>query len=132
MGRAEQARTILTKVAGAEFANAELTSIRAALSAEKGTCAELFSRTLRLPLIVGILLAILQQVTGINVFLYFGTTIFKNMSASTGVHAGMLQQIVIGGAAPSRSSPSPPWTSGRSRLCSSAPPAWASACWRWA
>ncbi len=57
-----------------------------------------FPRALRLPLIVGILLAVLQQVTGINVFLYFGTTIFKNMSASTGVDAGMLQQIVIGGA----------------------------------
>jgi MFS family permease len=48
--------------------------------------------------VVGILLAILQQVTGINVFLYFGTTIFKTMSASTGVDAGMLQQIIIGGA----------------------------------
>jgi sugar porter (SP) family MFS transporter len=98
MGRVEQAKTILTKVAGEEFASTELASIRAALSTERGNWAELFSRALRLPLVVGILLAILQQVTGINVFLYFGTTIFKNMSASTGVDAGMLQQIVIGGA----------------------------------
>ena len=44
------------------------------------------------------MLAILQQVTGINVFLYFGTTIFKTMSASTGVAAGMLQQLIVGGA----------------------------------
>lgn len=98
MGHASKAETILTKVAGADFARAELGSIREALSGEKGNWAELFSRTLRLPLIVGILLAILQQVTGINVFLYFGTTIFKNMSASTGVDAGMLQQIIVGGA----------------------------------
>ena len=98
MGRVDQARAILQKVAGEEFAQAELSSIRTALSAIKGTWAELFSPRLRLPLIVGILLAILQQVTGINVFLYFGTTIFKNMSASTGVDAGMLQQLVIGGA----------------------------------
>jgi sugar porter (SP) family MFS transporter len=98
MGRAEQAKAILTKVAGEDFARAELASINEALSGEKGNWAELFSRALRLPLVVGILLAILQQVTGINVFLYFGTTIFKNMSASTGVDAGMLQQIVIGGA----------------------------------
>jgi len=97
-GRAEEAKTILTKIAGEDFARAELASIREALSAERGNWAELFSRALRLPLIVGILLAILQQVTGINVFLYFGTTIFRNMSASTGVDAGMLQQIVIGGA----------------------------------
>jgi len=98
MGRAEEAKTILTKVAGGEFAQAELASIREALSAERGNWAELFSRALRLPLAVGILLAVLQQVTGINVFLYFGTTIFKNMSASTGVDAGMLQQIIVGGA----------------------------------
>jgi sugar porter (SP) family MFS transporter len=98
MGRTEQAKTILTKVAGQDFAQTELASIRAALSTERGNWAELFSRTLRRPLMVGILLAFLQQVTGINVFLYFGTTIFKHMSASTGVDAGMLQQIVIGGA----------------------------------
>ena len=98
MGRAEQAKTILTKVAGEDFARTELASINEALSSERGNWAELFSRALRLPLVVGILLAVLQQVTGINVFLYFGTTIFKNMSASTGVDAGMLQQIVIGGA----------------------------------
>jgi MFS family permease len=49
-------------------------------------------------LVIGIALAILQQVTGINVFLYFGTTIFKSMSASTGVDAGLLQQIIINGA----------------------------------
>jgi SP family xylose:H+ symportor-like MFS transporter len=98
MGQAEQAKAILTKVAGEDFAQAELASIRAALSAEKGNWSEVFSRALRRPLTVGILLAVLQQVTGINVFLYFGTTIFKNMSASTGVDAGMLQQIVIGGA----------------------------------
>jgi MFS family permease len=98
MGRAEQAKIILTKVAGEEFARTELASIHEALSAERGNWAELFSRSLRLPLMVGILLAVLQQVTGINVFLYFGTTIFKNMSASTGVEAGMLQQIIVGGA----------------------------------
>jgi sugar porter (SP) family MFS transporter len=98
MGRAEQAQTILTKVAGEDFSKAELASIRAALSTQSGKWTDLFSRKLRLPLSVGILLAILQQVTGINVFLYFGTTIFKNMSASAGVEAGMLQQIVIGGA----------------------------------
>ncbi|MEI6391817.1 MAG: sugar porter family MFS transporter [Verrucomicrobiota bacterium] len=98
MGRPEQAKAILAKVGGEDFAQTELAAIRSTLSVERGAWADLFSRALRLPLLAGILLAILQQVTGINVFLYFGTTIFKNMSASTGVDAGMLQQIVIGGA----------------------------------
>lgn len=98
MGRAPQAQAILAKVAGDAFARSEMAGIRDSLSVEKGTWGEVLSRALRRPLLVGIALAILQQVTGINVFLYFGTTIFKNMSASTGVDAGMLQQIVIGGA----------------------------------
>ncbi len=96
-GRDDQARAILEKVGGREFAAAESASIRAALSQQQGTWGEVFSRKLRLPLLVGIALAVLQQVTGINVFLYFGATIFKNMSASTGVDAGLLQQIVING-----------------------------------
>jgi sugar porter (SP) family MFS transporter len=96
--REERARHILEKVGGPEFAGAELESIRSALSQEKGTWEELFSARLRLPLWIGVLLAILQQVTGINVFMYFGATIFKTLSASTGVNAGLLQQIIINGA----------------------------------
>ncbi len=98
MNWVEEAKSILAKVGGEESARIELASIREALSAEKGTWGELLSARLRRPLVVGVCLAVLQQVTGINVFLYFGTTIFKNMSASTGVHAGMLQQIIVGGA----------------------------------
>jgi MFS family permease len=48
--------------------------------------------------VLGIALAILQQVTGINVFMYFGTTIFNNLSAETGIDAGMLNQAIIGGS----------------------------------
>ncbi len=98
MNRAAEAEAILTRVGGAQHAREELVRIREGLAKETGRWGELFSGSLRPPLTVGILLAILQQVTGINVFMYFGTTIFKNMSASTGVEAGMLQQIIIGGA----------------------------------
>ena len=94
----ERARAILEKVAGKTYAAAEISTINAALGAEKGTWTELLSPALRRPLVAGVLLAIFQQVTGINVFIYFGTTIFRNLSASTGVEAGMLQQIVVGGA----------------------------------
>lgn len=96
--REPEARGILSKVAGPAFAETETASIRASLASEQGTWSELFSRRLRRPLLVGIALAVLQQVTGINVFLYFGATIFKSLSASTGVDAGLLQQILINGA----------------------------------
>jgi len=94
----ERARSILAKVGGAAFADAELASIRDAISREQATWGALLSRQLRRPLLLGIALAILQQVTGINVFMYFGATIFRTMSASTGVDAGLLQQVVINGA----------------------------------
>ena len=96
--REDKARQILEKVGGAEFAKAEFDSIKAALSNEQGTWGELFSARLRLPLFIGVALAILQQITGINVFLYFGATIFKTLSANTGVDAGLLTQIIINGA----------------------------------
>jgi len=97
--REEQAAAILTKVGGAEFAACEVAAIRAAIFQEQGTWAELFSPKLRRPLVIGIALAVLQQVTGINVFLYFGTSIFKILGKQTGVDAGLLTQIVINGAA---------------------------------
>ena len=96
--REAEALAILRRVAGDGFATSEVANIRSAISAESGTWAEVFSPRLRRPLLIGIALAVLQQITGINVFMYFGTTIFKNMSASTGVDAGMLQQFILGGA----------------------------------
>ncbi|MCX6878089.1 MAG: sugar porter family MFS transporter [Verrucomicrobia bacterium] len=96
--RDDRARLILTKVAGADFAAAEAAAIRESLAGEQGTWAELFSPRLAVPLGLGVALAILQQVTGINVFLYFGTTIFNNLSAQTGIDAGMLNQAIIGGS----------------------------------
>ena len=92
--RDEQARIILSKVAGEGFATDESAAIRGSLAGEESTWRELFSPRLKIPLILGISLAILQQVTGINVFMYFGATIFKTMSQST----GMLAQAIIGGS----------------------------------
>ena len=96
--RDEKARVILAKVAGAEFAAVESAAIRESLAGEESSWRELFSPRLKIPLMLGIALAILQQVTGINVFMYFGTTIFNNMSSKTGVDAGMLAQAIIGGS----------------------------------
>jgi len=45
-------------------------------------------------LVIGIVLAVLQQVTGINVFLYFGTEIFKRMGSET--NAALLQTVIVG------------------------------------
>lgn len=96
--RADEAQKVLSKVAGEDFARSEYAAIREAVAGETGTWNEIFSRALRTPLLLGVSLAMLQQLTGINVFLYFGATIFKGMSQSTGVDAGLLTQIVINGS----------------------------------
>lgn len=96
--RDDRALAILRRVGGNEFAKTEAAGIRAALAQERGTWNEVFSPGLRRPLLIGIALAILQQVTGINVFMYFGATIFKSLSSATGVDAGLLQQMIINGA----------------------------------
>ena len=96
--RDRDALAILRRVGGPAFAETESAGIRAALAQERGTWGELFSPRLRRPLFIGIALAVLQQITGINVFMYFGATIFKNLSSSTGVDAGLLQQMIINGS----------------------------------
>ena len=60
-GDDDKAGRILEKVGGAEFARAEFAAIKASVSQEKGTWGELFSAKLRLPLVIGVLLAVLQQ-----------------------------------------------------------------------
>jgi sugar porter (SP) family MFS transporter len=98
MGRDTEAKVILTKVGGAAFAESEYGGVKAAAARDEGGWAALLSPRLRRPLAIGIALAVLQQVTGINVFMYFGATIFRNMSASTGVDAGLLEQAIINGS----------------------------------
>jgi sugar porter (SP) family MFS transporter len=94
--REDEAVATLTKVGGTEFAQNEVAGIRNSIAEEKGTWTEVFSPALRLPLILGISLAVLQQVTGVNVFMYFGTTIFKSMARGNEATAGMIQQSLVG------------------------------------
>lgn len=96
--REGQAIDILSRIGGTAAARSEFANISDALAREGGTWEELFSPKMRKPLLLGVALAILQQVTGINVFMYFGASIFKSMSSSTGVDAGLLQQMIINGA----------------------------------
>jgi SP family arabinose:H+ symporter-like MFS transporter len=76
-GREEEALAVLTKVNTAETAAAEIVSVRAALALEKGALSELFQPGFRTALLVGVGLAIFQQITGINAVLYYAPRIFE-------------------------------------------------------
>ena len=92
--RSDEALEILTRVNGAQYAQTELLEIKDAIAHESGSIKQLFQPGMKIVLVIGIVLAVLQQVTGINVFLYFGTEIFKKMGSET--NAALLQTVVVG------------------------------------
>ena len=92
--RRQEAFQILARVDGKEQAEEEISRLDAVLQQERGTIADLLQPRLRGVLLLGIALAVLQQVTGINVFLYYGPEIFKNLG--DGTNAALLQTIIVG------------------------------------
>ncbi len=87
MGRRDDARASLVKVDGPELADAELTTLEADLDAEalegQATWGEVFSPMLRRALLVGIGLAVFQQITGINAIIYYANEIFAEAGFTT-------------------------------------------------
>jgi len=94
-GWAERAERVLARIGGAEHARAELGRIEAAIAEEEESLEQLFRPGLRTALVIGIVLAVLQQVTGINVFLYYGPEIFKGLAGAR-IDAALLQTAVVG------------------------------------
>jgi sugar porter (SP) family MFS transporter len=94
--REPEALAVLERIGGAAAAAQEVEAVREALRHESGSLAQLLQPGLRRVLVIGVALAVLQQVTGINVFLYFGAEIFKQLGEH--VDAALLQQVVVGAA----------------------------------
>lgn len=93
-GFREKAHGILSKIGGSAYANSEARSIEATLDQEVESIGQLFRTGWRKVMILGIGLAILQQVTGINVFMYYAPEIFKKLGS--GADSALLQTIVVG------------------------------------
>ncbi len=82
-GRREQALRVLTEINGPDVARSEANQIEETLSMEEGRFSELFT-TFRRPLLLGIMLAGLQQVSGITPLFSFLPEIFRSAGAATG------------------------------------------------
>jgi len=93
-GRTPEAERVLARVVGPAAVRGEIATIASAADDEPGSLAQLLRPGLRRALGIGIALAVLQQVTGINVFLYYAPEIFKQLGA--GVDVALLQTIVVG------------------------------------
>lgn len=76
-GHIDQARAVLKKIRVSELVEEELSQIRLSAGQKKGRWSELGGKLLRPAMIVGVGLAVAQQVTGINTVIYYAPTIFK-------------------------------------------------------
>lgn len=92
--RGEEAMRILERMNGSKQAHVAIEQIRKSLGNEAGSITQLFRPGLRIALLVGIILAILQQVTGINAIMYYAPEIFKH--AGSGTNASFIETIIVG------------------------------------
>jgi SP family arabinose:H+ symporter-like MFS transporter len=83
MGRRDQAIDVLAKISGSGAAAREAAEIENSLASEEGHISELFT-AFRRPLLLGIMLAGLQQISGITPLFSFLPEIFRAAGTATG------------------------------------------------
>jgi len=97
-GRDDDARQVLEQVSGPEQAAADVAAVKASLDAEaqmeQAPLRELFHPAMRLVLTIGISVAILQQITGINSVFFYAPMIFEQ--SGIGTDASFMQAILVG------------------------------------
>jgi sugar porter (SP) family MFS transporter len=76
-GREDEARRILTRADSAAAAAAGIRDIQDTLALEEGSFREIFQPAFRRPLLIAVVLAVFQQITGINAILYYAPRIFE-------------------------------------------------------
>lgn len=95
-GRNDDALEVLVKTSGKEFAAAELKEIEETLkNQEESTFSDLLAPKIKPLLFIGIILAVFQQITGINTIMYYAPKIFANVGQSN--DSALFQTILIGG-----------------------------------
>lgn len=95
-GRRDAALATLTKLSGRQEAQAQATEISDAIAAEQGAKISLRQPRLRLPLMIAISLAVLQQITGINTILYYGSIIFTEHTRAQSAASAIGANAIIG------------------------------------
>ncbi len=77
-GRKEEAKSILASIHGAEIANKEIVEIENSLSQERSsTKVSILTKGILGIVVIGTILSVLQQFTGINAVMYYGADIFE-------------------------------------------------------
>ncbi len=95
-GRTDEAFQVLVKTSGITSAGTELAEIKQTLTKhEESTFRDLLAPKIRPLLNIGIILAVFQQITGINTIMYYAPKIFANVGQSN--DSALMQTILIGG-----------------------------------
>ncbi len=94
INRQQEAQKILYTVRPKAAADKEFNDILHAKSRAKTTSVSLLHPSVRIPLIIGIVLAVLQQFSGINAIIYYGPNIFQ--SAGLDSSNALMFQVIIG------------------------------------
>jgi sugar porter (SP) family MFS transporter len=92
-GREDEAREVLHRVRDQGDIDAEIAEVRE-LSTRRSSWREILNPALRHVMIIGIALAVFQQITGINTIIYYAPTLLS--SAGLGNSAALLANVVNG------------------------------------
>lgn len=92
--RTDAALKILRSVREGDASSQEYQTIVSATETKKTSNRSVFSKAVRYPLFIGIMLAVFQQFCGINAIIYYGPKIFETAGLTTG--SALQTQIVIG------------------------------------
>jgi sugar porter (SP) family MFS transporter len=94
-GHYERAKAILRRTSSEDAVQGVIDEIGARIREESGTYRELLGLALRKPLTLAILLAAIQQITGVNTVLFYGSILFaEHTGASTTQAIGM--NVIVG------------------------------------
>jgi SP family arabinose:H+ symporter-like MFS transporter len=93
-GNDDDALDTLAKVNGEREGRNVLKEIKESLGQEVGTLSDLFSKRLKPALIIGIVLALFSQITGINAIIYYAPEIFKGVGFAS--ESALMQTVLIG------------------------------------
>jgi SP family arabinose:H+ symporter-like MFS transporter len=93
-GKDDDALDTLEKVNGAGEGRNVLNEIKESLGQEVGTLSDLFSKRLKPALVIGVILALFSQITGINAIIYYAPEIFKGVGFAA--ESALLQTVLIG------------------------------------
>lgn len=93
-GREDEGREILAKINGEEEAQKQVQDIHRTLDQEEGSYRELLAPGMRIALLIGILLPLFSQFSGINAIIYYGPRILNDAGLS--IDDALASQIIMG------------------------------------